>query len=143
MLRGLIDRFLRKLSPTAPPELSVLKLDPPRSWRGQYPDVPEPDSDLSVQLIAARWRCNDIYGEDMPGIAADLLEAGFDSPSLRRLAGEIATCSADVEELVAKVIREFGLPYPMPEEQAQLIFARQLAREVIAGRRLPWSAAYE
>jgi len=79
----------------------------------------------------------------MPGIAADLLEAGFDSPSLRRLAGEIATCSADVEELVAKVIREFGLPYPMPEEQAQLIFARQLAREVIAGRRLPWSAAYE
>ena len=143
MLRGLIDRFLRKLSPTAPPELSVLKLDPPRSWRGQYPDVPEPDSDLSVQLIAARWRCNDIYGEDMRGIAADLLEAGFDSPSLRRLAGEIATCSADVEELVAKVIREFGLPYPMPEEQAQLIFARQLAREVIASRRLPWSAAYE
>ena len=144
MLRGLIDRLFGRLSPSSAPDLSVLKLDPLRSWSDQYPDVPTPDSGMSVQLIAARWTCRDIYGEDMPRIASELLEAGFDSPTLRRLAGETdAHCTADVEPPVAKVIREFGFPYPMPDEQAQLIFARQLAREVIAGRRDPWSAAHD
>jgi hypothetical protein len=45
--------------------------------------------------------------------------------------------------LVAKVMYELGIPYPVPEEQAALIFARHRARKVIARHREPWSAAYD
>ena len=79
----------------------------------------------------------------MPSIAADLLETGLDSPTLRRLAGEMgARSSADVADLVAKMFREFNIPCPMPEKRAKLIITRQVAREVIAGERDPGRAAY-
>ena len=40
----------------------------------------------------------------MPLVAADLLEAGYDTPSLRRLAGELNVASySDVEPLVARM----------------------------------------
>jgi hypothetical protein len=144
MLRDIVDRLFGRVGSSSGPDLTALKIEPLRSWSDQYPDVPKPGPEMSIELIAVRWTCHDLYGEDMPQIAADLLEQGFDSQSLRRLAGEIeATCSADVEPLVANAVREFGFPYPMPEEQARLIFARQLARQVIAGQRDPWPAAYD
>lgn len=44
----------------------------------------------------------------MPSIAADLLEAGYDSPTLRRIAGEMnVSSSSDVEALVERMFREF------------------------------------
>jgi hypothetical protein len=98
---------------------------------------------LNPELLAARWTCHDIYGEEMPAIAADLLGAGYDTPSLRRLAGETQiTCSADAQPLVESVFRELGVPYPLSERQARLVAARQVAREVIAGEEEPWAAAY-
>ena len=79
----------------------------------------------------------------MPAIAADLLEAGYDTPSLRRLAGEtLIRCSADAESLVKSVLRELGVTYPLSDRQARLLAARQVAREVIAGKLEPWTAAY-
>ena len=78
----------------------------------------------------------------MPDVAADLLEAGYDSPSLRRLAGETQIrCTADAEPLVASTFHELGVRYPLAVEQAELITIRRIAREVIAGRRNPWAAA--
>ncbi|WP_263351585.1 hypothetical protein [Acidicapsa acidisoli] len=78
----------------------------------------------------------------MPGVAADLLELGYDSPSLRRLAGEIEIHnSADAEPLVAKMFHELDVCYPSSERMSKLITSRQIAREVIAGLRDPWKAA--
>jgi hypothetical protein len=143
MILRFLDRLLGRTNRTAGLDLTLLTLDRPRDWREQYPDVPKPEPTLSIQLIGARWACNDLYGEDMPRIAGDLLEAGFDSAGLRRLAAETqVSCSADVEPLVARVLRDFEIPYPMPEDQAQLVFARQTAREVIVGHRDPWPAAF-
>jgi len=123
-------------------DFRTLFSDPPISFAEEYPHVPKPDSDLSPQLLAARWVTHDLYGEDMPSIAADLLEAGFDTPALRRLAGEMTVeCSADVENLVAKVFREFCVSYPLSESEANLICSRRIARGVIAGRRNAWAAA--
>jgi hypothetical protein len=114
----------------------------PRSFADKYPEIPRPAPRLSPGLIAARWASHDLYGEDMPSIAADLLETGYDSPSLRRLAGEMNVgCSADVEDLVAKTFHELSIPYPISEIDARLILSRQIAREVIAGKRNPWAAA--
>lgn len=115
---------------------------PPQSFADQYPNVPRPYPPLAPQLLVAKWRCHDIYGEEMPSIAADLLEEGYDSPSLRRLAGETqVTCSADVEELVAKMFQELSVPYPILGSEAREILTVQAAREVIAGKQNPWNAA--
>ena len=115
---------------------------PPGSVAATYPDVPAPDPSYSPYLLAARWQTHDLYGEDMPGIAADLLEAGYDTLTIRRLAGEMnVTSSSDVEPLVERMFREFAVRYPLSDTQAKLIFSRQIAREVIAGIRNPWAAA--
>ena len=75
-------------------------------------------------------------------MAADLLEAGYDAPSLVRLAGEMNVgSSADVEPLVGRMFRELGVRYPISETEAKLISSRQIAREVIAGKRNAWAAA--
>jgi hypothetical protein len=78
----------------------------------------------------------------MPALAADLLESGLDTPSVRRLAGEMhVTCSADVEETVGRMFRELSVPYPFSKTQALLIYSRQVAREVVHSQRNAWAAA--
>jgi hypothetical protein len=115
---------------------------PPVSHAQSFPHVPPPDDPLSLSMLAARWVSHDLYGEDMPSVAADLLERGFDSPSLRRLAGEIrVTHSADVAPLVEAMFRDLGVAWPFRNREANLIQSRQVAREVIHGLRNPWQAA--
>jgi hypothetical protein len=137
LLRALRSLFGREVE-----NLRGLYTDPPSSAANEYPEVPAPEAPLSPMLLAARWASHDLYGEDMPGIALNLLEAEFDTPALRRLAGETQIRnSADAEPLVGRMFRELGLPYPLQEQQARWIVSRQLAREVIAGRRNAWAAA--
>jgi hypothetical protein len=115
---------------------------PPTSVAATYPDIPVPDPPYSPHLLAARWTVHDLYGEDMPRIAADLLEAGYDTPMIRRLAGEMnVKSSSDIESLVERMFREFEIRYPLSHMEANLIISRQIAREVIAGSRNPWAAA--
>lgn len=113
----------------------------PRSVAEKYPDVPPPDDPLSPHLLAARWVGHELYGEDMPSIAVELLERGLDTRSVRRLAGEMQIKnSADAEPLVAAMFRELGVAYPISRAAANLIASRQMARDVIAGRRNAWVA---
>lgn len=123
-------------------DFSDLYTSLPISRSKDYPDVPSPEVMLAPYLLAVRWQCHDLYGEDMPRLATDMLEAGFDTPSLIRLAGEInVKSSADVEPLVDRMFQELGVPYPITEFEAKLIVSRQIAREVIAGERNEWAAA--
>lgn len=123
-------------------DLRGLYTEPPESVAKRYPYVPHPDDPLTPALLAARWSSHDLYGEDMPGIAADLLERGYDTPSLRRLAGELQVGnSIEIEPLVAKVFLELGVHYPLTEYEAKMIASRQMAREVIAGFHNAWAAA--
>ncbi len=120
-----------------------LYTQPPISFAEDYPDVPKPNSPLSPEWLAVQWVGGTLHGEQMPGLAMALLEAGYDTPMLRRLAGEIAHCRADVEELVEKVFRELGVASPKSEREVKLLRTRQIAREVIAGKRNAWAAASE
>ena len=123
-------------------DFRTLYTDPPISFSEEFPDVPKPARELSPEWLAARWVTHDLYGEDMPDIAAAMLEAGYDTPALRRLAGEMKIeCSADIEGVVARVFRELSVPYPLSKDQAKLISSRQIARDVIAGKRNAWAAA--
>jgi hypothetical protein len=133
---NIFKRFAARFGPNRERELNLLRIVENTSWAEKYPNVPKPEPKLSVRLLAAQWSCNDLRAEQMPSLAADLLEAGHDSPALRRLAGEMrVACSADVEDLVGKMFREFCIPYPLTEIEAKLIVTRQIAREVIAGER--------
>jgi hypothetical protein len=115
---------------------------PPNSLSALYPDIPPPDPPYCPRLLAARWTVHDLYGEDMPGIAADLLEAEHDTPTIRRLAGEMnVRSSSEVESLVERMFRELGTQYPLSQANANLFISRHIAREVIAGNRNPWAAA--
>jgi hypothetical protein len=114
----------------------------PVSSSQQYSDVPLSDAALSPYLLAARWQAQDLYGEDMPRVAADLLEAGHDTPSVIRLAGESNIgSSADAKPLVGRMFRELGVRYPISQKEADLVVSRQIALEVSAGERNAWAAA--
>ena len=138
---SLLTRIARSVRPRKDRIRDIFN-SPPQSFVDRFPSVPPPDEALSPIMLAARWSTHDLYGEDMPRVAADLLELGIDTPSLRRLAGETGiTHSADVEPLVAAVFRELGVDYPLSGGKAELVFSRQVAREVIHGRRNAWDAA--
>jgi hypothetical protein len=123
-------------------DFHTLYTDSPISFAEHFPEVPLPDSDIAPQLLAARWAARDVYGEDMPPIAADLLKAGYDSPALHRLAEEDNIAhSPDLEQLLATVFHDLSAQYPLTEDEANHIFIRQVAREVIAGKRNVWAAA--
>jgi len=144
MWKSLLDRLQ---SPNRVPrdqaELATLHEQPPIDLSAKYPTVPPPDRRLSVRLLAAQWVCSLHLAEGMPDLAAELLESNIDSPSLRRLAGEIGVHSRrDVEELVSKVFRELFVSYPIPQKEAREVVVRQIAREVIAGIRNPWAASF-
>jgi hypothetical protein len=119
-----------------------LYTDPPISYADKYPEVPNPEPRLSPIILAAEWARGHLYGEDMPALAAELLESGLDTPSIRRLAGEMhVACRADVEEIVGRMFRELDVVCPMSETEALLVHSRQTAREVIHGRRNAWATA--
>ncbi|UWZ84971.1 hypothetical protein [Occallatibacter riparius] len=149
----MLNRFLRRIArsnprgdselggASAPAEIVELRLSEPRPWVGKYPEIPPPESELSLQMFVARFVCGDIHGEDTAAIALDLLEAGYDTPSLRRLAGETQVhCDRDAVELMERITKEAGFPVPFPVQQARMLVSRQIARLVIAGEREPWRA---
>src|SRR5258708_21057993 len=75
----------------------------PQSFADKYPDIPKPEARLSPRLLAVQWATHDLYGEDMPGIAADMLEAAHDTPSVPPLAGQYAAhCPALIKNLAPK-----------------------------------------
>jgi hypothetical protein len=115
---------------------------PPSSHADDYPGVPKPEDLSTPRMLALRWTTSDLLPEELPRIAADLLEMGYDTTWLRRLAGERQLhTSADAEPIVSRVFRELEVPYPISKQEAQAILIRQIAREVIAGKRNPWAAA--
>lgn len=117
---------------------------PPVSYADKYPEVPKPKLLTEPELLAARWASGEIYPEKIPGIAADLLESGLDSPSLCRLVGEMHVQRiADVKDIVEKMFRELSVELPASELAARQHTSLQIAREVIAGVRNPWKAAAE
>jgi hypothetical protein len=108
----------------------------------KFPNVLKPEAPTVPELLAARWAACDIRPEQIPALAADLLEAGLDTPTMRRLAGTMRVeCRADVEELIAKMFKELGIKAPDSEVEAKMLSTRHIAREVISGLQNPWKAA--
>lgn len=130
------QKLLQVFNPLRTEPDTFLHLETSTPLSHKFPEAPGPDPRLTPTLLAAQWITGDLYADAMPGIAADLLEAGYDTPSLRRLTGETSINTwADADPLVSKMFRELGISYPFSEIQTKFILTRQIAREVIVGER--------
>lgn len=84
----------------------------------------------------------------LPSIGLQLLEEGYDSPSLRQLAGYSASDAGECRELFTKTLIELGIILPSLSE-AGLSVARGIAAEVLQetitpyiGAKRIWSRVY-
>jgi len=84
----------------------------------------------------------DLLPENIAQTAIELIEVGHEEPSVYRVAAEDKVHSRDqVEMLVQRMFTALKVPYPMSQEDARQTVARQIAREVTAGLKDPWTAA--
>ena len=86
---------------------------------------------FNPDLFVARWYCSKVVSEDMPAFAADALEAGFDGPALRRLAGLMKPASMDVGDLFQQSLSEIGTVTIRNAEQAAVLLARTTTRDIL------------
>lgn len=96
---------------------------------------------FNPDLFVAKWYCSKVGPEDMPAFAADALEAGFDGPSLRRLAGLIKPTSRDVGSLFQDALSEIGKIKIRSKEQAVFSLSRTVASNIVDGRLDPIEGA--
>jgi hypothetical protein len=95
---------------------------------------------MNIDTILARHVLGLLSVDELPGIALDAIQAGYDSPSLRQLAGTSEHESEEAHRLFTRTIRELELPVP-PAPQAGLMLARDTAREVLSGAITPYEGA--
>jgi hypothetical protein len=96
---------------------------------------------FSAQLIQARWEFDQLPSEELPRLAQDALELGFDGKCTRRIAGLIQPNRADLQPLMAGFLAELGIMTKLSREQAGLELARLVAQAIIEGKITPYEGA--
>lgn len=87
------------------------------------------------------WYERHTVSQDLPRLATDALVAGWDTPTLRVLAGESPDAfPQDLGDMFARVLRELGRPVPTPLD-ARLAFSRYLAWMILTNRVTPLDGA--
>lgn len=89
---------------------------------------------FSPQLIEVRWELNKLPTEDLPRVAQDALEHGYDGANIRRIAGLISPDIFDLEPLMAGFFTELGLTSKPTREEAALALARFVAQAILEKR---------
>lgn len=95
---------------------------------------------MNIDTILAKHVLDLLHVEELPGFALDAIQAGYDSPSLRQLAGTSEHDTEEAHKLFAKALSELGLPAP-PAPKAGLTLARDIAKEVLSGAIPPYEGA--
>jgi hypothetical protein len=95
------------------------------------------------QLAAVAWKyvAGVVFPEDLPMVAAHLLAAGYDSPSLCDLAGRTRReDTAEIDQLFLSTMGELGIRVP-DGETAERCLLHHMATQVCAGAVSPREAA--
>lgn len=92
--------------------------------------------------VGARWYAGKINESDWPTIAQAALEAGFDGPSLRRLAGLEEVNHWEASKLIQPALGELGAKKLSPNEAFDWC-ARDICDEIVNGTRDPIKGADE
>jgi hypothetical protein len=87
---------------------------------------------VELEKIAESFVLGTLYVETIPSWATDALLAGYDSPSLRQLAGTDVVDHQEIRDLFQDSLRELGVSLPSPSE-AGLSKAKEIADEIVRG----------
>ena len=86
---------------------------------------------MTFELAEALLSCGELRREEIPLVAAGLLEMGIDSPTVRELAGLTGVESSQAHDLFRRVLQEMGRSTPTLNQAARII-ARDLASRAVA-----------
>jgi hypothetical protein len=89
--------------------------------------------------ISVQFELGEIGSERLPDIAVKLLEAGYDTPSLRLVAGDLQPTMAEAGRTFADALRELGVGVTLRE--ARLLRAESIAHAITAGTIAPMDGA--
>jgi len=93
-----------------------------------------------LRLTQARFLLDRLYPELLVEFACQALEAGFDSPSLRALAGESERTKAITYPLFENALAEMGLD-PLDPSEARQVLAKPWAEKILEGMVTPFEGA--
>jgi hypothetical protein len=96
---------------------------------------------FSAELIQARWEFDELPSEDLPVLAQDALELGFDGKITRRIAGLIRPRKSDLQPFVSGFLAEMGIKKTLTREQAGFLLARFVAQGIVERRIKPYDGA--
>jgi hypothetical protein len=82
------------------------------------------------QLVEAKLALGIISPDEMPPLAWDALEAGFDGPSIRRLAALIKPTGWETDPIIPAFMAEAGMK-SISREEGSIRVAVQLARRIL------------
>ncbi len=105
-------------------------------WGSPFGRVDERGDGMAAKLQVARlhYPAGWLPAEDLVDVAVQALVDGWDSPSLRSLAGLIEVDQRDAPELFARALVEVGLP-PLSKHEALWEFIYQAAEQLARGER--------
>jgi hypothetical protein len=93
-----------------------------------------------LELAAWELVAGELRSEDLPGLAADALVRGLDSPALSELAGQDPRDARTSGDLFRATLDQLGIELPS-YEQALWNLVRRTAREIVAGTTTPEAGA--
>jgi hypothetical protein len=96
---------------------------------------------FSPELIHARWTLGKLPSEEVPVLAQDALEFGYDGKNIRRIAGLSRPNQADLLPLMRGFLAEMGVSAPLPREQAAWLLVRLIAKGISERRVTPFDGA--
>jgi hypothetical protein len=99
-----------------------------------------PSDNTALLALQAQWALGQIWPERVPAQCTDLLLAGYDTPSLRVLAGLTVAELGRVNELLPRLFDELGLERPS-DTVAGWRVAQETARTLLAEQVGPYDAA--
>jgi len=85
---------------------------------------------FEAQIVEAKLALSLIHPEEMPNLAADALEAGFDGPATRRMAALINPSGWEVDQLQPEFMNECGLT-TIDRKEAAVRVATHLAKTIL------------
>lgn len=86
----------------------------------------------TLEVAASKLLLGLISALDLPDVAADALEDGFDSPSLRLLAGSTESDVDETRPLLAQALAEMDCCVPN-RHAAVMCLAREISKDLLAG----------
>ena len=90
--------------------------------------------------LAVEYYFGDLQYWKLPKLASDALEAGWDGPALRRLAGLATRSGSEIRaddlrsDEIDSAFREMGINAPISKDEARLILAVESASRAMDGR---------